>query len=222
MRRDNWFGTAIFVFAVVFIICGLVFIKWPDFQHKQDVAKVLNQRSLSEASLRISYAKPPIYSEEYTMRDDNGVSSMRYKIQGYSGKVVTIVLPPERTMTASRDVGYFFEDITQNDQAWQLVNKPPAGDTDTLYTLHLHQIADNRQGTRTVIFTDPHYWAVTAGRQFHIQLSKNSPTPDLTKLESTSIADPRYEKIVQAFRNYGPASFKQKIAQAQTLVRSSH
>jgi hypothetical protein len=221
MRRDNWFGTAIFVFAVVFIICGLVFIKWPDFQHKQDVAKVLNQQSVSEATLRIAYAKPPIYSEEYTMRDDNGVSSVRYKIQGYSGKVVTIVLPSEKTMARTRNVGYFFEDITQNDQAWQLVNKPPAGNTDALYTLHLHQIADNRQGTRTVIFTDPHYWATTAGRQFHIQLSKNSPTPDLTRLQSTSLADPRYEKIVQAFRDFGPPSFRQKVVQAQALVRSS-
>jgi hypothetical protein len=221
MRRDSWFGTAIFVFAVVFIISGLIFIKWPDFQHKADVHRVLYQHSLGEATLRIAYAKPPIYLEEYTLRDDNGVSTARYKIQGYSGKVVTIALPAVRTTVASRNVGYFFEDITQNDQAWLLVNKPAAGNTDIVYTLHIHQIADNRQGTRTVVFTDPHYWAVTAGRQYEIQLSKNSPTPDLTKLKSTSLADPRYEKIVQAFRNFGPASFRQKIEQAQALVRSS-
>jgi hypothetical protein len=222
MRRNNWFGTAIFVFAVVFIICGLVFIKWPDFQHKADVNRVLYQHSLGEATLTVTYSKPPIFLEQYTLRDDNGLSSVRYKIQGYSGKVVTISLPPERTMAASRDVGYFFEDITQNDQAWQLVNKAPAGNTDVLYTLHIHQIADNREGTRTIIFTDPHYWAVTAGRQYQIQLNKNGPTPDLTKLKSTTLADPRYEKIVQAFRNFGPPSFRQKVAQAQALVRSSH
>ncbi len=73
-----------------------------------------------------------------------------------------------------------------------------------------------------MIFTDPHYWATTAGHQYEIQLSKNSPTPDLTKLKSTSLADPRYLNIVQAFRNFGPPSFRQKIAQAQALVRSSH
>lgn len=222
MRRDSWFGTAVFVFAVVFIISGLVFIKWPDFQHKQDVAKVLNQHSLGEATLTINYDQPPIYLEQYTLRDDNGVSSAQYKIQGYSGKVVTITMPPEKTFSPNRNVGYFFEDITQNDQAWQLMNKPPVGNTDEQYTLHIHQIADNRQGTRTVTFTDPHYWAITAGRQYHIQLSAHSPTPDLTKLESTTIADPRYEKIVQAFRNFGPPSFRQKIEQAQAMVRSSH
>ncbi|HZZ65918.1 MAG TPA: hypothetical protein VFE17_10495 [Candidatus Baltobacteraceae bacterium] len=222
MPRSNWFGTAIFVFAVVFILAGLVFIKWPDFQHKADVNRVLYQHSLGEATLQIDYAKPPVYREQYTLVDDNGVSSAVYRIQGYSGKVVTISLPPERTTDPSRNVGYFFEDITQNDQAWQLVNKPPVGNTDVRYTLHVHQIADNRQGSRTVVFTDPKYWAVTAGRQYHIQLSKNSPTPDLTKLQSTSLADPRYEKIVQAFRNFGPVSFRKKIAQAQALIRASH
>lgn len=221
MRRDNWFGTAIFIFVVVFIISGLVFVKWPDLAHRADVNRVLYQHSLGQASLTIDYAKPPVYRETYLMVDDNGVSSARYTIQGYSGKVVTISLPPVKTTVAGRNVGYFFEDVTQNDQAWQLVNKPPAGNTDVRYTLHLHQIADNRQGVRTVTFTDPHYWAVTAGRQYEIVMNKNGPTPDLTKLKSTTLADPRYEKVVQAFRSFGPPSFKQKVAQAQALVRAS-
>jgi hypothetical protein len=102
------------------------------------------------------------------------------------------------------------------------MNKPPAGNTDVHYTLHIFQVADNKQGQRTILFTDPRYWAVTAGRQYQIELSKNSPTPDLTKLKSTTLADPRYEKIVQAFRNFGPPSFRQKVVKAQALIRSSH
>jgi hypothetical protein len=101
------------------------------------------------------------------------------------------------------------------------VNKPPVGNTDIHYTLHIFQVADNKHGQRTILFTDPHYWAVTAGRQYQIQLSPNSPTPDLTKLKSTTLADPRYEKIVQAFRNFGPPSFRQKVAHAQALIRKS-
>ncbi len=221
MRRNNWFGTAIFVFAVLFIIAGLVFVKWPDFEHKQEVSQVLHQKSMAEATLTIAYDTPPIYSEQYVMRDDNGLSFMQYRIRGYSGRVVTISLPPERTTARDRDVGYFFEDITQNQHAWELVNRPPAGNTNAHYTLHLFQIADNRQGTRTVTFTDPHYWAVTAGRQYRIEMSKNGPTPDLTKLQSTTLADPRFEHIVQAFRSFGPPSFRKKIAQAQALVRRS-
>jgi hypothetical protein len=137
-------------------------------------------------------------------------------VQGYSGKVVTITLPPDKTYI----VTFFFEQIVQ-DGAWQLMNKPLAGNTSVHYTFYIHQVADQKQGSRTVTFTDPHYWALTAGRQYHILLSPNSPTPDLTKLQSTTLADPRYQEIVQAFRNFGPASFRQKVAQAQALVRAS-
>jgi hypothetical protein len=101
------------------------------------------------------------------------------------------------------------------------MNKPPAGDTNAHYTLHIHQVADKEQGSRTVTFTDPKYWALEAGRQYHIELSKNSPVPDLTKLQSTTLADPRYQQIVQAFRDFGTDSFRSKVHQAQALVRAS-
>ena len=216
MRRGSWFGTAIFVFAVVFIVLGTIFIPWPDFQHKKEVTQVREGASVLDLSLAIKYDKPPLYLEQYTMRNDNGVSTAQYKIQGYSGKVVTITLPPDKTYA----VTFFFEDVVQ-DGIWQLMNKPPAGNTAVHYTLHVHRVAGKEQGSRTVVFTDPQYLAVTAGRQYHIQLSTKSPTPDLTKRQSTTLADPRYEKIVNAFRNFGTPAFRAKIAQAQALVRSS-
>lgn len=216
MHRDNLFGTAIFVFAVVFILAGLFFIKWPDFQHKAELANVRNSRSVLDLSLDVKYDKPPVYEERYTMHNDNGISTAQYRVQGYSGKVVTITLPPDKTYA----VTFFFEQVVQ-DGIWQLMNKPDAGNTDARYTLFIHQVADNKQGSRTVTFTDPHYWAVTAGRQYQIQLSKNSPTPDLTKLKSTTLADPRYEQIVNAFREFGTPSFRKKVAEAQVLVRKS-
>lgn len=217
MRRDNLFGTVIFIFAVVFIVLGTIFIPWPDFQHKREVTRVGQSASVLDVGLLIKYDKPPIYLEQYTMHNDNGVSSVQYKIQGYSGKVVTISLPPDKTYA----VTFFFEDVVQ-DGIWQLMNKPDAGNTDAHYTLHIHQVADREQGSRTITFTDPHYWAIQAGRQYHIQLSTNSPTPDLTKLDSTTLADPRYQQIVQAFRNFGPPSFRQKVAHAQALIRNAH
>jgi|SRR5579884_27680 len=216
MRRGSWFGTAIFIFAVLFIVLGTIFIPWPDFQHKREVARIAQSASVLDLSLTIKYAKPPIYLEEYRMYNDNGTSSAQYKVQGYSGKVVTITLPPDRTYA----VTFFFEQVVQ-DGIWQLTNKPPAGNTNATYTLHIHQVADREHGSRTITFTDPHYWAVQAGRQYHIVLSQSSPVPDLTKLQSTSLADPRFEKIVEAFRAFGPPSFRAKVAQAQALVRAS-
>jgi hypothetical protein len=216
MHRDNWFGTAIFIFVVVFVVLGTIFIQWPDFQHKREVARIGRSASVLDLSLKIQYDKPPVYLEQYTMHNDNGVSTVQYKVQGYSGKVVTITMPPDKTYA----VTFFFEQVVQ-DGIWQLTNKPLAGDTDAHYTLHIHQVADLQQGSRTITFTDPHFWAVQAGRQYRIQLTQSSPVPDLTKLQSTSLADPRYEKIVQAFRAFGPPSFRQKVAQAQALVRAS-
>ncbi len=101
------------------------------------------------------------------------------------------------------------------------MNKPPAGNTNAHYTIHIHQIADKEHGSRTVTFTDPKYWALEAGRQYQIVLSRNSPTPDLTKLQSTTLADPRYQKIVDAFRSFGSDAFRSRVRQAQALVRAS-
>lgn len=216
MRR-NWFPTALFIFVVVALILGTIFIKWPDFQHKPEVQRVLNSQSVLDLSMTIHYDKPPIFEEVYKMHNDNGISTAQYKVTGYSGKVVSITLPPDKTYA----VTFFFEEVVQ-DGIWQLMTKPPRGDTSVHYKIYIHQVADRKQGTRTVLFTDPHYWAVTAGRQYQIELSKNSPTPDLTKLQSTSLADPRYQKIVNAFRAFGPDTFRQKVAEARALVRRAH
>lgn len=213
----NWFATALFIFVVVALILGTIFIKWPDFQHKPEVARVLNSQSVLDLSMTIHYDKPPIFEEVYKMHNDNGVSTAQYKVTGYSGKVVSITLPPDKTYA----VTFFFEEVVQ-DGIWQLMTKPPRGDTSVHYKIYIHQVADQKQGTRTVLFTDPHYWATTAGRQYQIELSKNSPTPDLTKLQSTSLADPRYQKIVDAFRAFGPETFRQKVADARALVRRAH
>ena len=216
MRRP-WLPTALFIFAIVFLVVGTIFIKWPDFQNKPEVSRVRQAPTVLELRLTITYDKPPIYQEQYLIRNNNGLSMAQYKITGYSGKVVSIIMPPAQRY----DMTFFFEDVVA-DGVWQLTNRPPRGNTDVRYTLYVHEIANRRQGSRTITFTDPHYWAVTAGRQYSIHLSPNSPTPDLLKLKSTSLADPRFEKIVQAFRSFGPPSFRQKILQAQQLIRDSH
>jgi hypothetical protein len=106
------------------------------------------------------------------------------------------------------------------DGIWDLTNR--RGSAGPVYTLYIKQFADNKQGERTIVFTDPHYWAVTAGRQFHIHLDPKKPTPNLLTLNSTSLADPRYEQIVREFQTFGSPSFLAKVRQARELVSSSH
>jgi len=51
-------------------------------------------------------------------------------------------------------------------------------------------------------------------------LSKNKPLPNLLALTSTTLVEPRYEKIVEDFREFGPQSFRDKVAAAQTRLKA--
>ena len=85
MRRDSWFGTAIFVFAVLFIVLGTIFIPWPDFQHKPEVSRIRQSASVLELSLTIKYDNP---YEVGADRLVNGVAGF-YK---YGGPCVVVDL----------------------------------------------------------------------------------------------------------------------------------
>jgi hypothetical protein len=88
----------------------------------------------------------------------------------------------------------------------------------------IEQTAQGESGRRTFSFTDPKYWAVAAGREYHIRLDPRKPTPnqaDLLRLDSTSIAEPRYAKIVDDFAAFGSPAFHRTVASARAkLLRS--
>jgi len=194
MRRP-WLPTALFIFCIVFLIAGTIFIKWPDFQNKPQVEKVLQAPTVLDLRLTIAYANPPIYQEQYLVRNDNGLSTAQYKITGYSGKVVTITIPPAKRY----DMTFFFDDVVQ-DGIWQLTNRPLRGNTDPRYPLSGHEVANRRQGSRTITFKDPHCLAVTAGRTYEVHQSPTSPTPARLKRHTTATQEPRVEKTGTACR----------------------
>jgi hypothetical protein len=212
MRRSTVVPLAIFLFVVVMIVIG-GFIYWkPETGRIQSVARIASQPSAIYASLLLQYAHPPIYQEEYTMQDVEGVSTFQYRIRAYSGKQITLTAP-SRVMT---DVSFFFGKLVL-DGVWNLTDKPPRGNTNILYTVYVKQKADFKQGDRTIVFTDPHYWATTAGRQFQIDLRKTNPN-DLLHLQSTQLADPHYQEVVNDFLNFGPPAFRDKIAQVRAQI----
>ena len=168
------------------------------------------------ARMTIRYPNPPIYQEAYNMSDVEGVSRFEYEIRGYDGHVITVRAPAARVY----DVSFFFGKLGQ-DGIWQLVDKPPLPEPDAFYTVYVKQLADYKQGERTVTFTNPQYWATKAGRQFNIDLSKGVPK-DLLRLESSQVADPRFEEIVKDFRDFGPDEFRHNVAVAQAKIRGMH
>ncbi len=203
----------ILVFAIVMAILGwFVYHGRNEFSRLASVSRMKASPSQIYLRLLIHYDNPPVYEEEYRMKDIEGVSTFDYRIRTYNGKQITITAPAH----AMYDVSFFYGKVDQQG-IWKLVDKPPRGNASVHYTLYVKQLADYQQGDRTITFTDPHYWATTAGRQFQINLSKNSPT-DLLKLQSTALADPRYQEIVAGFRAFGPPQFRERVAKARAAA----
>ena len=212
-RRFPFVEIGIIVLAVVGVI-AIFTVNYPlEKKRAENVAQKRACPSQIYARMLVHYANPPIYEEEYRMQDVEGKSGFDYRIRSYGGKQVTITAPQE----AIFDVSFFYGRIDQIG-VWQLTDQPPRGNTDITYTIYVKQLVECKQGERTITFTDPHYWATTAGRQYSIDLSKQNPN-DLLKMNSTTLANDKYEKIVNEFRSFGPESFRKKIASAQSALR---
>jgi len=180
---------------------------------------VLASRSELRIGMTIHHEKGPISDEDYTMSDIDGLSSSHYRAQSRGGLVIAITERPRKTMEDGPNVAYFFQEAVA-DGVWDLQTKPPRGDLTTQYDITVYQRTGDQHGSREFTFTDPHYWATTGGHQFHIVLDKNKPVPDLLKLSSTTLVEPRYEKLVDDFRSFGPQSFRDKVAAAQSRLKA--
>jgi hypothetical protein len=161
-------------------------------------------------SMTVRYARGTIVREEYYMNDNNGVSSAVYRVTGRSGMRVRIESLPR----AEYDVSFLFGKVVR-DGIWELPEAPPRGDTSVSYEVTVVQSIDGHHGAHTIRFTDPHYWATTAGRMYNIRLNKSKLVPDLLLLRSTSSAEPRYERVVEDMRSFGSDAFQAKIATAR-------
>lgn len=170
---------------------------------------MLHSPSKVELSMIVDHSGGHVAREAYTMVDDNGRSEAAYAVTDRQGTTARF-----HETIPGYGVSFLFDRLVA-DGIWQLTNKPPRGDTSVRFTVAVQQTVGGEHGGRTITFTDPRYWATTAGRQFHIHLDKNKPTPDLLTLDSTSIADPRYAKVVGDFRSFGSPAYKATIRKAR-------
>jgi hypothetical protein len=212
MRRTTVVPLAILIFVIVMIAIGAKIYEHNEFTRLSAVQKVLEQPSAIYARLTVRYDRPPIYEEEYDMSDVEAASTYSYAVSCYIGKKITVKQRVAHEMT---DVSYFFGKLVQ-DGIWDMMDTPVRNGADVHYTVYVKQKADFKEGDRTVSFTDPHYWATTAGRQYSIDLRKTNPN-DVLKLKSTALADPRYQEVVDDFRAFGPPEFHENIARARAV-----
>lgn len=220
MRRHTT-AWAIFVFAVVMGFVGWRIYAASEFTRLNSVKHVVAAPSEKYIKLLIRYANPPFVEEEYDMQDVNGVSNYSYRVRGFNGKQITV--QPKSDELKTTTVSFFYENLDHLIGVWQMQSKPPKGDTSIAYTLYVKDVDDYKQGDRRVTFTDPNYWATKAGHEYHLDLSHmNTKDPNaLLKMQSTSLADDRYQRLVDAFRGFGPKVFRDNIATAQRTVRAA-
>jgi hypothetical protein len=213
MRRLPPLELFIVVLTAIFLVVG-----WKVYGGLHPVSGLGHaQKAPSQlyARLTIRYTKPPIYEEAYRMQDVEGISTFEYRIRSYNCKEITIKAPPGKIY----DVSFFFGGLDQ-DGIWQMVNLRPRPNPDAYYTVYVKQLADFKQGERTVTFTNPKYWATHApGQQFQLDLSKQGPK-DLLYMQSQKV-DPRYQQVVDDFRAFGSDEFRKNVAAAQERARTS-
>lgn len=214
MRRFPLVEIVVVIFVIIIAVIG-----WQVDSYRYHLQYGTHAKSAPSelyARMTIQYAKPPIYEESYDMKDIEGVSSFQYRIRSYNCREITIKAPASKIT----DVSFFFGKLDQ-DGIWQLTNKPPLPDAAATYTVYVKQLADYKQGERTVTFTNPEYWAKRAGQQFEIDLSKGVPK-NLVFLAGQQAGDKRYQQIVTDFLNFGPDEFRHNVAAAQARVRAMH
>ena len=206
----------IVILAVVGVVFGWRFFFPSEHQRYQAVNSVRNQRSELHFGEVVTHDKGPIAREEWRLDNVNGKSKATYLAQNRAGTRIAKFTEPIQ----GYDVTFAFERLVQ-DGIWELQTRPLKGKTDDVYTVSVAQVAGDRSGSHRFTFTDPHYLATTAGRQYNIHLDKNKPVPDLVTLQSTSTADARYQKVVDDLASFGPPRFKKTVAAAREKLLKS-
>ena len=208
----------IVILALVFVVTGWRLYARNETERFRAVDAVRNSKSYIKLSLHVEYPSGPIATEEYALVDDNGKSRATYAVGDRKGTLATF-----DEVIHGYGVAFAFDRMVQ-DGIWELNTKHPRTLADTRYTVKIEQTAQTQSGSRTFSFTDPKYWALAAGRQYQIRLDPKKPTPtqaDLLQLDSVSLAEPRYAKIVADFENFGSPAFHRTVASARAkLLRS--
>lgn len=211
----------VLVAAIAAIVGGWEMFRRTEGGRIEATRQVQASRSEIRLAMDVTYSSGPIASEAYRMSDIDGTSNAQYTVTGRRGTAYRVVAPARRTKDPASDVAVLFGEA-QQDGIWDLPDAPPRGDTSIRYTLSVAQVVGGQHGKYSFTFSDPHYWATTAGQQYHITLDKHKPVPDLVQLKSSSIAEPRYARLVDDFRTFGSPAFRSAIAAQREKLRLQH
>jgi hypothetical protein len=215
MRRFPTTAFILLMAALAVIGCFKLFYT-AEVQRYHAVDTVRKQRSEIRIAETITHEKGPLAREELRLENIEGKSTAFYSAENRKGTRIAKFSQP----IGGYDVTFAFEALVR-DGIWELQTRPLRGNAGDVYDVKIAQVAGERSGKHEFVFTDPHYLATTAGRQYTIHLDKNKPVPDLLTLQSTSTADARYQLIVNDFSTFGPPRFKKTVAAAREKLLKS-
>ena len=210
LRRHGFplFGGLALVLALVagFGIFGSIEASRMEAAHR-----VLTSPSDIRLGLTIAYDAGPIQRESWDIRDRDGISTAKYRVDGRNGLTIRLATKPEETT----DVSFLFG-LLVNDGIWDLRGHPPRGDSNAHYRVDVFQLIDGAHGGYHFEFTDPHYWATTGGHQMTIHLDPHRSVRDsLIDVTSTTLVEPRYQRVIDDFRAFGTEEFRTKVAESR-------
>ncbi|HEV8021185.1 MAG TPA: hypothetical protein VGP41_08000 [Candidatus Lustribacter sp.] len=202
----------ILVAAIVAVGGGWLLFAKSEHDRYVAVQRVNNSRSEIRLSYTIDHTSGPIAREMWAMQNINGHSVASYTAIDRRGNKATF-----DEQVVGYDVTFLFDRLVA-DGIWDLQTRPFRGSAQTLHVVEIAQVADKASGSHRFQFSDAHYIATEAGREYHIHLDPHKPVPNLLTLQSTSTADPRYEKIAQDFEDFGTPRFKATAAEARAKL----
>ncbi len=201
--------------AVIALVSGWFLFGRQEHARFAAVDQIRRQRSEIRITYSIDHLSGRLAHEEWRFANVDGRQTASYSAVDRDGTRATF---DERE--TGYDVTFLFDKLVA-DGIWELQTRPFRGDHPDVHTVHIAQVTGTQSGSHTFAFSDPHYLATSAGREYHIHLDRSKPVPDLLTLNSTSSADPRYGQIVDAVEAYGSPRFRETIAKARAkLLRS--
>jgi hypothetical protein len=214
MRRFPLIPVLVVLAAIVAAVGGWLLFSKSEHERYVAVSKIRQQRSEVRMAYTVQHTNGPVASETWTFKNIDGRSTASYAALDRHNTKASF----DEAVT-NYDVTFLFQKLVL-DGIWDLESRPFRGSSETLHVVEISQVADKAHGSHRFLFSDAAYIAHAAGREYHIHLDKNKPLPNLLNLQSTSVADPRYQKIVDDFAQFGSPTFKRtmKAARAKLLA----
>lgn len=210
-KTRSWF--VIFSFVALAVI-GYTFFLKPYMKDQPQLDRVLRAKSTWAVTMQVYRHAGPVASETYRISNDDGAVRIFYSATSRDG-----VATKQFNVPISGYTGTFLFEQLRADGIWELDDKPARQQAKEEYIVEVEQSLGDEGGSRAFTFTDPRYWATTKAQEIQIRLPAHSMKKlNLSNIGSAgrSLREPRYLKIVQEIRGFGPAS----VQQAEDLIRS--